>query len=45
MALQTSGFRSTPTCRVALWLVPSLLPLISACATVPLAQTGSLSSY
>jgi hypothetical protein len=45
MALQASGFRSTPTCRVALWLVPSLLPLISACATVPLAQNGSLSSY
>jgi hypothetical protein len=45
MALQTRGFRLTPTCRVAFWLVPSLLPLISACATIPLVETGSLSSY
>ena len=45
MALQPNELRSTPTCRIAPGLVLSLLPLISACATVPLAQTGSLSSY
>lgn len=45
MALQASEFLSTPTCRITSGLVLSLLPLISACATVPLAQTGSLSSY
>ncbi len=45
MALQASEFARTPTCRVASWIPLSLLPLISACATIPLTQTGSLSSY
>ena len=45
MALQTSEFAPTPTCRVASWLPLQLLPLVSACATIPLVQTGSLSSY
>ena len=45
MALQASEFARTPTCRVASWPPRPLLPLVSACATVPLQQTGSLSSY
>jgi hypothetical protein len=45
MALQPNELRSTPTYGITLWPVLSLLPVISACTTVPLAQTGSLSSY
>lgn len=45
MALQTSEFAPTPTCRFISWFLLPLLPLVSACATVPLVQTGSLSSY
>ena len=45
MALQPNELRATPTYGITLWPVLSLLPVISACTTVPLAQTGSLSSY
>ena len=44
MALHTVGFSST-ACGIGSLLGLLLLPLMSACATVPLAQTGSLSSY
>lgn len=43
MGLYLRASRPKPTCRLASLI--GLLPLISACATVPLAQTGSLSSY
>ena len=45
MALRTIEFAPTRTRGIRLCLLLPLLPLISACATVPLQQTGSLSSY
>ncbi len=49
MALQTGEFAPIPThritvCLLLLLLLP-LLPFNAGCATVPLQQTGSLSSY
>lgn len=43
MRLCSHPYRPPPTLQMAALI--SLLPLISACATVPLTQTGSLSSY
>jgi hypothetical protein len=45
MALQTGEFAPTPTHRITARLLLPLLPCIAGCATVPLQQTGSLSSY
>jgi hypothetical protein len=45
MALRTIEFARARTGGVRSCLMLSLLPLVSACATVPLQQTGSLSSY
>ena len=45
MGFHTCGFSSAPISKICSWLGPFLLPLVSACATVPLQQTGSLSSY
>lgn len=45
MALLTIEVGPTWTRSVSSCLLLSLLPLVSACATVPLEQTGSLSSY
>lgn len=45
MTLQTSEFSSTQTRRIVSWLGLLPLPLITACASVPLPQTGALSSY
>jgi hypothetical protein len=45
MALQTGEFARKPTRRITSCLLPPLLQFIAGCATVPLQQTGSLSSY
>lgn len=45
MALQTIDWALTWTRRLRSCLLLSLLPLVSACAAVPLQQTGALSSY
>src|SRR5688572_26122679 len=45
MALQTGEFAPIPTHRITVCLLLPLLQFVSACAAVPLAQTGSLSSY
>jgi hypothetical protein len=45
MALRTIEFARAGTGGIRSCLMLSLLPLVSACATVPLQQTGSLSSY
>jgi hypothetical protein len=45
MGFHPCGFSSAPIARICSWLGLVLLPLIAACATVPLQQTGSLSSY
>jgi hypothetical protein len=44
MSLQTGGFARTNKHRVV-WVVIPLPALFAACASVPLQQTGSLSSY
>lgn len=45
MALATGEFAPTPTHRITSCLLLPLLPFLAGCATVPLQQTGSLSSY
>lgn len=45
MVFRTIEYASTQTRRFRSCLLLSLLPLVSACASVPLQQTGSLSSY
>lgn len=45
MALQTGEFAPIPTHRITVCFLLPLLQFVSACATVPLEQTGSLSSY
>lgn len=45
MALRTIEIAPTCTRGIRSCLLLSVLPLVSACATVPLQQTGSLSSY
>jgi hypothetical protein len=45
MALQTGEFAPIPTRRITSRFLLPLLPFIAGCATVPLQQTGSLSSY
>ena len=45
MALRTIEFAPTRTRGIRSCLLLTLLQLVSACATVPLQQTGSLSSY
>lgn len=45
MALRTIEFAPTRTGGISPYILLSLLPFISACASVPLQQTGTLSSY
>ena len=45
MALQTGEIALIPTHRITSCLLLPLLQFIAGCATVPLQQTGSLSSY
>lgn len=45
MALKTGEFAPTPTHGITSCLLLPLLQFIAGCATVPLQQTGSLSSY
>lgn len=45
MALRTIEFASRHTRGIHTCILLSLLPLVSACASVPLQQTGTLSSY
>lgn len=45
MALQTGEFAPPQTHRTTSCLLLPLLPFMAGCATVPLQQTGSLSSY
>lgn len=45
MAFRMIAFTATRTRSCLISSLLSLLPLVSACATVPLQQTGSLSSY
>ncbi len=45
MVIETRKFAATCRPRIGPRLLLPLLPFISACATVPLQQTGSLSSY
>ena len=45
MAFGPREFVPAPACGIRSCLVLSLLPLVTACASVPLQETGSLSSY